>query len=217
MSKSKMRKVLESVLAMPYYKNHAAASGRVHNDPKHEDAYEDILIQNGYTRSRISKVSKRHRDELLRTGEYPEMEDNSYIPQPCGKQDSPDFLVKSEGLLFFIECKSASGPTTAPMYNSAVPKSGYIYVFCCKKYDETTTYLGQDVLERDDQQLIEAHIEEARRRDEELNNSLREGGHSHGIEYYTRPMMTHTKHGVCKDYFRHPRREQLEQNVLNYV
>ena len=126
MSKSRMRKVMEGILAMPYYKNYPAASGHVHNISKHEDAFEDKLIQHGYTKSRISKVSKSHRDELLRTGEYPEMEDNSYIPQPCGTHDSPDFIVKSEGQLFFLECKSVSGNSVKPMYNSAVPKSGYI-------------------------------------------------------------------------------------------
>ena len=218
MQKSKIKKVFEDIRKMPYFKNHAAASGLVHNIAKHEDAVEDILSQHSLTESEISKVPKKLRDKLLDSGEYPEMEDNSYISQPCGTHDSPDFLVKSEGRLYFIECKSASKNTTAPMYNSAVPKSGYIYVFCCEKYDETTFYLGQDLMTSELSRRFHEHIERARKADKEMNKLLKNlPNNTHGIEYYTRPMIQHKGGQGVNDYFKHSRREQLEQNVLNYV
>ena len=218
MQKSKMGKVLEDILKMGYHENRAAASGLVHNEANHEKAVEDVLLQHGLTKSEISKVSKRHRDELLRTREYPEMEDNSYIPQPCGKQDSPDFLVKSEGRLCFIECKSVGNKTTAPVYNSAVPKSGYIYVFCCKKYDETTIYLGQDLVSSEVSRRLHEHIERARKEDKKINKLLKNlPNNTHGIDYYTRPMIGHKGGQAINDYFKHPRRNELEQSALNYV
>ena len=216
MQKSKMRKVLEDILKMGYYKNYAAASGLVHNITKHEDAVEDIFSQHGLTKSEISKISKKLRDELLKTGEYPEMEDNSYISQPCGTHDSPDFLVKLEGRLYFIECKSVSKGTTSPMFNSGMPKTGYIYVFSCEKYDETTLFCGEDILEKRMQQLIHEYDKKAKQLAKDYNELIRPNN-SHGIEVYPRLMLQHKGGRKITDYFKHSQRDELEQNALNYV
>ena len=95
------------------------------------------------------------------------------------------------------------------MYNSGVPKAEYIYVLCSEKYNETTIYMGGDVLPSEQEQMIQRHIAEARKRDEGLNTLLK---NNHGIEYYTRPMITHK--GSNKNYFTHSKRSTLEANVL---
>ena len=95
------------------------------------------------------------------------------------------------------------------MYNSGVPKAEYIYVLCSEKYNETTIYMGGDVLPSKEEQMIQRHIAEARKRDEDINTQLK---NNHGIEYYTRPMITHK--GSNKNYFTHSKRSTLEANVL---
>lgn len=207
-----MKKIMSEILAQPYHKNYAATSGAVHNIAKHENAVEDVFY--GFGLERVDrKVSIVERDEWLHTGAAPGLSDNSFISQPCGTHNSPDFIAKLDGKLYFIECKSAEGG--APMYNSGVPKAKYLYVFTSEKHNATTVYWGKDVLDIEKKRLIEEHIAAARRADEILNKKLADNGH--GIQYYTRPMITHKGTKLKKDYFLNPKRSKLEKRVLNGV
>ena len=40
--------LFKDLVAMPYFKNYAAASGMVHNVSNHEDAVKDILLKCGF-------------------------------------------------------------------------------------------------------------------------------------------------------------------------
>ena len=209
---SKMRKFMEDVLTMPYFENCAAASGAVHNIANHENAVEDKLKKHGYSLLRKGEVKTKQREAWLNgTGDHSDIPDNNYISQPCGSNSSPDFIVKSEGKLYFLECKSVKDSGT-PMYNSGIPKAKYIYIFCSKKYNQTTIYFGDDVLPSREDQLIKEHIAAARKRDKEFNERL---GNTHGAAVYSRIMLQ--PKGSNKDYFKHPMREELEQKVLNAV
>ena len=209
---SKMKSFFEDVMKMPYYKNYAASSGKVHNVAKHEDAVESLLQDYKIKESRVNKISKGTRDQWLSVKSAPEMENNSYISQPCGTHNSPDFIVKADNKLYFLECKSVKGGS--PMYNSGVPKSGYVYILSSETHNKTTFYKGEDVLSSEEERLIQEHIKEARERDAKLNALL---NNSHGIKYYTRPMIQHQGSRHTQDYFVNKNRFQLEQNVLEAV
>jgi len=215
---SSIRVILDQILSMPYYRNFQAVSGKVHNAACHEDAVENIFVINGYAESTTKKISTNTRDQWLAgnyDNQYEIMENNSYISQPCGTHNSPDFIVKDErGKLFFLECKSAKAGT--PMYNSGVPKGSYIYVLSSEKHDATTLYMGKDCLPPEAKTAIEKHIREARLRDEELNLKLK-GMTPYGITYYTRPMMQHKGQKTTKDYFLNGNRFLNEQNVFAHV
>jgi hypothetical protein len=219
---TKMSKIVEDLMALPYYKNHAASSGKVHNIAKHEDAVEDVLLSHGMTKSKITKVPKKERDEWLADGDSCQsLNEGEYISQPCGKQSNPDFILKIDGRVYFLECKSVT-KGGSPMYNSAIPKGNYIYVFCSKKYDKTTVYLGEDVCPPEQQKLFEEHAEQAKNNDAKLNQKLRESGqNTHGIEFYTRAMYTHAGDvamgGPQTDYFLNENRERNEENVMRFV
>lgn len=227
-------KIMKECLDMPYYRNYQAVSGKAHNSANHEKAVERVLIENNYKESNVLKKydtkkkkwicdkGKVNRDLWLKgemTKEYYELESNSYISQPCGQNDSPDFIIKDEnGELFFLECKSAKGGT--PMYNSGVPKSKYIYIFASGKHDDTTVYMGEDCLPPEVAQKIEEHISEARKRDEVINEILarHEVVNDYNISYYTRPMLQHTG-GIKKgnDYFINENRVINEANVFAFI
>jgi len=206
----KMKSLLKDVLTMPYFKNCAAQSGAVHNIANHENAVEDKLRKHGYVFFQEGGIEQSQRNAWLDGGDHSTIPDDCFISQPCGTHNSPDFIVKSQGKLYFIECKSVKGWT--PMYNSGVPKDKYIYILCSEKYNETTIYFGGDVLPTKEEQLIQEHIAEARKRDEEFNKKF---GNTYGISYYTRPMIQHK--GPNKDYFKHSMRKQIEQKVLHAV
>ena len=223
-------KVIEEVLGMPYFRNYQATSGNVHNAANHETAVADVFENHGYKESKVLKkwckkkrdwVSDKglyHRDKWLNgeeTDKYHELENCSYISQPCGTHQSPDFIVKDErGKLFFLECKSVEEGT--PMYNSGIPTPGYIYILSSKDHNATTLFMGKDCLSLEAKKLIDNHIREARERDEKLNMALRSMT-NHGISYYTRPMISHKGAKAKTNYFLNDSRLLNEQNVFAHI
>ena len=135
----KARLIFEQILKMRYYRNYAATSGAVHNISKHEDAVRDVLVFHGLSEV-TQKVTRKQRDLWLSNPSKCSLPDNSFVFQPCGHNDSPDFIMKVDGKSYFIECKSVKGSSKAPMYNSGIPKDEYIYVFTAERYDKTTVY-----------------------------------------------------------------------------
>ena len=206
-----MKQLFEEILRMPYYKNCAAESGKVHNVASHENAVESLLIKHGFGKSKIKGLPKYERDEWLLNPRSHNMKELTYISQPCGKNNSPDFIVCWNRQAWFLECKSVAKSTCCPMYNSGVPKPEYIYIFSGQAYDTTTIYRGKDICPPTLYEKFQTHIKQAREQDKILNESI--GSMStHGLCYYTRPMMQHA--GKEKNYFENKNRHQYEQNVL---
>ena len=106
-----LKNFFKSILKMPYYKNYAAASGAVHNINKHEKAVEDQLLNHGFTEANLplpkgkkSAITKAERNAAL---ENPKIllgiKNNSYVSQPCGTHDSPDFIVNYNNFFHVLD------------------------------------------------------------------------------------------------------------------
>ena len=195
-----MRKIIEVVRdlkAMGYHKNDAASGGKDYN--KHEDAVEEILKSRGFALSEKTKVSQRNRDEILEhAGKdiHNLMADGEYIPQPCGTHNSPDFMVKEAGVIHMLECKSVKGKSKSPVYNSGVPKSGFIYIFSAEREGKTTLFLGDDVCGPETKKVICDTKEEIDRILALANKKMGATPDNRaGLTYYDRKMLNHTVNG----------------------
>jgi hypothetical protein len=212
-------RLVTALNAMPYYRNYAAASGASHNISKHEDAIEAELVRHGLTVwTPKKKLSKEQVWGFINApSTATDMPPMSYMAQPCGTQDKPDFLVKlGKSVVLALEGKSSD--TCSPQYNSGGITQNYIYVFCSSKTNKTTTYLGRDILSLEAQRLIDEHIAEARKRDEELKTRLEALDVNHrGVAYYTRPMIIQQGGETYTNYFTHPKRAECEQNVVKFL
>ena len=231
-NKQLMIQLLNGIKAMPYFKNYAAASGAVHNIASHEKALEILMTDNGLTEwIPVEKPNSETVWNWINTSyqntiqENPvliktviPMPDYSYVSQPCGTHDSPDFIIKLDDFIFIgIECKSVDKGYT-PMYNSGGIKQPLIYVFCSKKTNSTTMYCGKDIMTLEQQKLLDELIEKQRIIEKEYNEKLRECDVNHrGISYYTRPMIQQSGGAEYTNYFTHRNREKCEQNVYEYV
>ena len=210
---------IKEMLSLPYFKNEAAVSGAVHNVARHEDALANVLKKHGFKNGKLPSGIKR--DDALKWTKKPELAcdipDGTFIEQPFGTHASPDFIIKvSDKVIIFLEAKSATG--TYPLYNSGGITQEFLYVFCSKKTNQTTIYMGSSMITLEQQRLIDEHIEEARKRDEVLNAKLKELDSNHrGVCYYTRPMINQTGGKSYKDYFAHEHRIQAEKHVLDWV
>lgn len=207
--------------AMPYFRNSAAESGAPHNYSKHEEAVEAVFKKHGFTSWKPTAGDKIVKDTYKSWIDTPslatKMPSMTYIPQPCGTHDSPDFIVKfAENVVLGIECKSSEG--TTPLYNSGGIKKNYIYIFCSKCANGTTIYVGGDVMSREQQALIDELIEKQKALEEEYNKKLQDCDlHKRGVSYYTRPMIGQAGGSALTNYFTHHEKEQCENNVHLFV
>jgi len=216
--KSSMRQILEAVLKMPYYKNYAAASGAVHNISEHEDAVEDILINRGLVEviNHKSEGFLKVRDLWLKDPSKCYMENNTFISQPCGTQNSPDFIVKVNDRVYFLECKSSK--KLHPTFNSGMPRKEYIYIFSSAKPNSTTLFRGEDIVSDEQRKAIEAYEPKIKKVINELNSELKSHDtNQRGLDLYHRPMWGQKGPAEKTDYFTHSERERCEQGVLDYV
>ncbi len=209
-----MRKILEDIQKMPYYRNYQAVSGKVHNVANHEKAVEDILVKHGLSETK-KKISKEERNKWMSDSSICDLPNDCYVFQPCGKNDSPDFIVKKDNKVYFLECKTTSATAAAkPVYNSGVPKAEYIYIYSSGKYNQTTFFFGEHILSREAYSLMMKIIEEHRNLDEKYNvEIIGLPGNPYNIGHYTRPMMNHRGRGI--NYFTSPNRKKFEQEVLD--
>ena len=201
-----------------YFRNDAAGSGAM-KKANHEEACEEVLKKNGLIKWEPKK--KPSKEEIWRYIDDPssatDMPSMSYVPQPCGTRDNPDFIVKLvPSVVLGIDSKSSE--TYIPVYNSGGITLNYIYVLCSKKTNTSTLYLGKDIITKEMNDAIYKHIEEARKRDEELNAELAAMDPFHRrVFYYTRPMIGQRGDSSYTNYFTHASREQCEENVFAYV
>jgi len=212
-------KCFKKIRKMPYHKNEAAISGAVHNIARHEDAIANELKQMNYKLFKIPSQFKK--DEILKWNDNPELAKiipiGSYVEQPCGTHNSPDFIIKvSNQQVIFLEAKSSK--STFPLYNSGSVKQNYIYVFCSEKTNETTIYKGSSIMSPEQHKLITEHIEKSRKADEELNAKLKQLDiNNRGICYYTRPMINQSGGKLYTNYFEHKYRKKSELHALNWI
>jgi hypothetical protein len=181
----------------------------------HQYHIESILNETGFKRSlSVFSISYKERDEALVTGNINFLQNSEYVSQPCGTQDSPDFIIKYNDKLYFIECKSSKG--TKPTYNGGIPKKQYIYIFSSEKYNSTTIFRGEDILPDSKRELFEnLRLEEIALVKKYQNNP--NWNDSRGFDYYPRAMYTQSGTWDKTDYFRHKDRKVCEENILNFL
>tara|TARA_A100001015_G_scaffold55517_1_gene60985 strand:- start:4037 stop:4690 length:654 start_codon:yes stop_codon:yes gene_type:complete len=209
------KQILTDIAKMPYYKNCSACSGLTTAPPNHELAIEQVL--NSYNMFQFNSIKLKKKDKLDLNTSLISMPNFTYISQPFGSHDSPDFIIKDEnGIILCLEAKSST--TVYPLYNSGGIHPHYIYIFCSEKTNQTVIYKGSDIISEQQHRLITEHIQLQRQQDIELNKKLAElDTNNRGISYYTRPMIGQKGEAVKTNYFTHQNKDTARNNVLNYI
>lgn len=197
---------------MPYYPNPQAL-------PEHEEAVKKALIQFNFIKIPMPNTSNgvvKARDQWMGGGDHSNIPNNSFIEQPCGSHASPDFIVKANNKLYFIECKSSKG--YSPTYNGGLPKNGYIYILCSEKLNATTIFLAQDVVHVNMRVLYNAMLNEINDIVVKYSKQFKlVDVFSRGFNFYMRAMYTQSGPSSNTNYFTHNDRAKCEQNVIDFV
>lgn len=234
---------------LPYFKNYHATSGiRIHG---HEDAIADLLVKNGFVKE-VNKNFPKLKDWMIKDWEKNNFDPNfitnlsdtnyktqpnktfgmmpkgSFLSQPTGSQNFPDFLIRDfDGRFLILEAKSGKkGPkqtanpnntTPAPMWNNSLPKPfSVVYVLSNERVDGTTFFLGQDVISGMEYQYGEFCIKAQIQLYENQQKNAPVDKFNRGWITKSRPQFFQGGGTHLTDYFKHGDRSNCENNVLAF-
>ena len=220
-------KLLEAgkkILEMGYYKNESARSGEF--VPAHEIAVANVLVGIGFIEVFAGMFSLKKGDlkkwwenrfddsldEILK-----DMPNGTFILQPGGTQSFPDILVKDfNGRIVAIECKSSKD--AHPMWNDNTPKHGACYIMSSAKTNETTLFMGEDVIVAEELEVIQKyHILFAQLKQQCADEMSKIVGKNRGWVYGHRQQFFQQGGAVKTNYFTHSDRELCEMNALEFL
>lgn len=215
------------ILKMGYYKNENARSGTY--NPGHEDAVASVLDKHGFQgfeQDDFPKLNRSHlktwwESDFTFTKELNEvlqkLPNGSYILQPGGTQSFPDILVRDfNGRFVALECKSGKG--THPMWNDSTPKPGAAYIMSSGKLDQTTMFMGEDVITPEQQAIINDGLKKLQQLAESISQQVKElDKHNRGFILSSRKQFFQQGGMEKTNYFTHNSRSQCEQNVLEFL
>lgn len=206
---NKITQVLEEIFDLEYTSNANNA---------HENQIKQIIEKHGFLEIDLNKWNTfckkdgkiKARDKLLKGKCY--TFGDGYIHQPCGSQDSPDFIIFENGNVYMIECKSTNDGDV-PVYNGGLPKEKYIYVYTSNKHNSTTIYLGSDIVPE------KARIKflELAKQHKALDDKFNEKNPG-TLGHYTRAMYNHNKKDPSfVNYFDKKEKKKRKQNVMDFI
>jgi hypothetical protein len=217
---------VKKILDMPYYQNEQARSGGANYG--HEHAVEIHIKSAGFVPvykkdGKFKKITKTLLKEWITTGNdvklreaATELLEGQYIAQPSGSQGSPDFLIHDHGDRFVgIECKSGKDGV-CPMWNDSLPGYNVIYVLSSGSVNQTTIFLGPDVIEDAVKETIKRQEEERSQIDKKYNKICLSIS-KRGFIQKTRKQHFQQGGGAVTNYFIHPDRKQCETNALEFA
>ena len=230
-----LHKAMVSILAMPYFKNEAHKSGKVKF--AHEEAVAAKISAAGFTevqKKLYPKLTKKLLKKWAETGDDTHLraacvglKEGSYILQPASSQGFPDILVLDftnkednnkdiPARFVAIECKSTKG--TCPKWNDNAPKPNGIYVLASGSLNETTIFMGRDVITPATQKRINKLQEDWKKLTDTCKDELAvmdplDRG------FVADPRISFNQIGGAKksNYFTHSNRQVCQDNTLSYA
>ncbi len=156
---------------------------------------------------------------------------NTFIFQPFGSQNFPDFIILTKKYIIPIEIKFSTNTTQnknlnkfRPMWNSNIPKPNSIYIYGVSGV-RVTFFKGSDILEFYTRQLLIDYFKNLNKDKKNLDESLKGLKNNFGIYPYVRKAYDHkTQHStfvnsknkrVVESYFSKNSKSR-EDNVIDF-
>lgn len=221
-----LHSAMTQILAMPYFKNEQAKSGGAHFG--HEEAVAIRIKAAGFTeiqKSTYPKLTKGLLKKWARSGDDTELRKvtkgmavGSYILQPAGSQGFPDILVLDFNDRFVaVECKSGQNGL-CPMWNDSLPNPDTIYVLSSGKVNQTTLFLGKDVITDAEIQTQIAFWKEQKLLEAKYRAIIKPlDTFNRGWDIKGRPQNFQGGGADKTNYFTHKSRKQCEANALGFA
>ena len=150
-------------------------------------------------------------------------EKRSYIYQPFGSQEYPDFLIFSNAKVIPIEIKYTKNKQKVPTWNSNLPKANGFYIFGSYGLSDITFFCGADVLDmKRRKKLIDFFDNSLRSQQDKFNTDLKyklEDNKRTGFFAYVRIAYQQKKgnNPIRFSFFDTPRRQDIEQKAIRKI
>lgn len=206
---------------------HKADYLRAETGEHFEDRFERGLRSDGYSPILKRDISaeyfsiiknfivQKQNSDFLTFKKYP----MSFIRGPFGSQNYPDFIVFTGKYVIPVEIKYSKESQTRPIWNSGIPRANGIYIFGSYKKGDITFFLGGDVLNKKRRTALINFFEGIKAEEKSFKKIAKEklpDKEKRGFMPYVRRAYDQEK--ISKDtelnYFSHPKRWQLEKNVI---
>jgi hypothetical protein len=142
----------------------------------------------------------------------------SYIYQPYGSQQFPDYIVFTDKKVVPLEIKFSSKSQSKPIWNSNVPKANAFYIFGSYGLNDITFFCGDDIITEQHRKALYGFFEDIRK----LQNEIREempllDETNRGFTPYIRSAFDQRKHKktVESSFFSHSDRKKVEDLAIN--
>ena len=138
-----------------------------------------------------------------------------FIRHPYGRMKAVDLRVYLTPTKFLdLELKS-HGTYGFPLFGSTPPKEGVVYIFCSGKYNKTTIFFGQDVLDKKYHELYDQLNSEIQVLTKQFVKQHRWHDPSRGFTATARPQCVQRGKASLTDFFTPALRLECERKVFS--
>ena len=140
----------------------------------------------------------------------------SYIHQPYGSQQFPDFLIFTDKKVVPVEIKFSQNGSR-PMWNSNIPKANGLYIFGSYGIRDITFFEGSSVVTPEHRKALYGFFEEIKGIQNKVRETMPELDKTdRGFTPYIRAAFDQSNHRetVNTNFFTHPDREKAENLVI---
>jgi len=141
----------------------------------------------------------------------------TFIYQPYGSQQFPDFIVFTNKKIVPLEVKFSTKSQSKPIWNSNVPRANAFYVFGSYGLQDLTFFCGDDVMGSKHREFLYGFFKDIRT----LQDKIREDvpaldSTNRGFTPYIRAAFDQRKHKqtVETNFFIHPDRKKVENKAI---
>lgn len=145
---------------------------------------------------------------------------HSYVYQPYGSQQFPDYIIFTDKKVVPLEIKFSSKSQTKPIWNSNVPKANAFYIFGSYGVDDITFFCGDDIITTEHRKVLYGFFEDIRK----LQNDIRLkmpilDETNRGFTPYIRSAFDQRKHKktVETSFLSHPDRIKVENLAIKKI
>ena len=142
---------------------------------------------------------------------------HSYIYQPYGSQEFPDFIVFTDKKVIPLEIKFSSKTQSKPIWNSNVPKANAFYVFGSYGLNDITFFCGDSIITPKHRESLYGFFDNMQKLQDEIRAEMPILDETNrGFTPYIRSAFDQGKHKdtVETNFFTHPDRKMVEDLAI---
>ena len=141
----------------------------------------------------------------------------TFIYQPYGSQQFPDFIIFTNKKVVPLEAKFSTKRQSKPVWNSNVPRANAFYVFGSRGLQDLTFFCGNDIVTAEHRKSLYGFFKDMRILQDKIRGNMPTLDLTNrGFTPYIRSAFDQRKHklAVETNFFIHPDRKKVENMAM---